>query len=218
MTKTIKAIIFDMDGLMIDSERLYKQAQIDIAQRYGREMSEEIRMNMMGRKPLESLRVFVDELNIPATPEEIYEIRNNMMRDKLRNELLPMPGLFHILDTFHTRLKLAICTGAQKEFLDIVIDNLKIREKFDVLQDSDEIKNGKPDPEMYLTACTKLNLKPEECVVLEDALHGVQSGKTAGCYVIAVPSIYTKAQNFMIADYIAKDLFDATEHILSIVS
>jgi HAD superfamily hydrolase (TIGR01509 family) len=212
----MKAIIFDMDGLMIDSERLYKEAQNNLALRFDRVMTEEMRMRMMGRKPIESLRLFVKELDIPVDAEKMLEMRNDIMREKLKNELVPMPGLFHIIDAFYKKLKLAICTGAQAEFLDIVVDKLGIRERFDVLQDSDNIKNGKPDPEIYLKTCERLNLNPRECVVLEDALNGVSAGKSAGCYVIAVPSEYTRGQDFGAADFIAENLFDATNHILRI--
>lgn len=209
----MKAIIFDMDGLMIDSERLYRQAQQDIAGQFNKIMTEEMRMRMMGRKPIESLRLFVKELDIPMDPAELLEVRNNVMRDKLKNDLVPMPGLTHIIDTFHEKLKLAICTGAQKEFLDIVVDQLGIRNKFTVLQNSDDIEKGKPDPEIYLKTCQRLKLNPQECIVLEDSLNGVLAGKQAGCYVIAVPSEYTRDQDFQAADYIAENLFDAAKHI-----
>ncbi len=209
----MKAIIFDMDGLMIDSERLYRQAQQDISRQFNKVMTEEIRMKMMGRKPIESLRLFVKELDIPMDPAKLLEIRNGIMREKLKNDLVPMPGLTHIIDTFHGKLKLAICTGAQEEFLDIVVDQLGIRDKFAVLQNSDDIENGKPNPEIYLKTCKRLSLQPGECIVLEDSLNGVLAGKRAGCYVIAVPTEYTKDQDFEAADFIADSLFDAAKHI-----
>ncbi|MCX6579128.1 MAG: HAD family phosphatase [Candidatus Aminicenantes bacterium] len=209
----MKAIIFDMDGLMIDSERLYRQAQQDIARQFDKIMTEEIRMKMMGRKPIESLRLFVKELDIPMDPAKLLEIRNDVMREKLKNDLVPMPGLTHIIDKFYGKLKLAICTGAQQEFLDIVVDQLGIRDKFTVLQNSDDIETGKPDPGIYLKTCQRLELQPGECIVLEDSLNGVVAGKRAGCYVIAVPTEYTKDQDFEAADFIADSLFGAAKHI-----
>lgn len=209
----MKAIIFDMDGLMIDSERLYRQAQQDIARQFDKIMTEEMRMKMMGRKPIESLKLFVKELAIPMDPAELLEKRNDVMREKLKNDLVPMPGLTHIIDKFYGKLKLAICTGAQEEFLDIVVDQLDIRGKFVVLQNSDDIENGKPHPEIYLKTCQRLGLQPGECIVLEDSLNGVAAGKKAGCYVIAVPTEYTRDENFETADFIADSLFDAAEHI-----
>lgn len=209
----MKAIIFDMDGLMVDSERLYQQAQEELTGKFNKTLPEKARLTMMGRKPLESMKLFVKALDIPMDAEKLLEIRNDIMREKYRNDLVPLPGLAHIIDAFYGKLKLAISTGAQEEFLDIVVDQLKIRNKFAVLQSSDEIEQGKPHPEIYLKTCKKLGLDPGECVVLEDSLNGVLAGKGAGCYVIAVPSEYTKDENFSSADFIAADLFSAAGHI-----
>ena len=209
----MKAIIFDMDGLMIDSERLYFQTQYHIADKFNKNLHKETLWKMMGRKPLESLEIFIKDLDIPMGVTEMLEMRNRIMRKKLTNELIPLPGLQHIIDTFYGKLKLAIATGAQGEFLDIVVDKLGIRKKFAVLQDSDTIKNGKPNPEIYLKTCEKLQSIPGECIVLEDSSNGARSGKNAGCYVIAVPSEYTNQQDFSFVDYSARDLFGAAGHI-----
>jgi len=214
---TVKALIFDMDGLMVDSERLYQEAQRDIAARFGKRVKDETLGRMMGRKPIESLVIFVEEHGIPATAEEVFRMRNEIMRGKIERDLKPMPGLDHILGTFFGKLKLSVATGAQQEFLDLVVDNLGIRGLFDVLQSSDGVALGKPDPEIYIAACRNLSLEPRDCVVLEDAANGVLAGKRAGCYVIAVPSEYTHKQDFARADYIARDLFDASRHIKALL-
>jgi len=209
----MKAIIFDMDGLMIDSERLYFEAEREIGQKFDKTVKEETLWEMMGRRPIESVRVLVRDLGISASPEEILETRNVLMRRKLAADLVPMPGLHHLIDLFYGQMKLAVCTGAEKEFLDIALDKLGIRDKFAVLQSSDDIVNGKPDPEIYLETCRKLGLAPQDCIVLEDSSNGARAGKRAGCYVIAVPTAYTCGQDFGFVDFIAPDLFGATSHI-----
>jgi HAD superfamily hydrolase (TIGR01509 family) len=209
----MKAIIFDMDGLMVDSERLYQQAQEEITRQFNKTLPEKARLTMMGRKPLESMKLLVEALDIPIDAVKLLEMRNDIMREKYKNDLVPLPGLAHIIDTFYGKLKLAISTGAQEEFLDIVVDQLGIRNRFAVLQASDEIEQGKPHPEIYLKTCKKLGFRPGECIVLEDSLNGVLAGKGAGCYVIAVPSEYTKQENFDSADFTADDLFCAAGHI-----
>jgi HAD superfamily hydrolase (TIGR01509 family) len=209
----MKAIIFDMDGLMVDSERLYLQAQQEITRQFNKTLPEKVRLKMMGRKPLESMKIFVEALDIPEDAVKLLEMRNDIMREKYKTDLVPLPGLVHIIDAFYGKLKMAIATGAQEEFLDIVVDQLEIRNKFDVLQASDGIEQGKPHPEIFLKTCEKLGLKPGECIVLEDSLNGVLAGKKAGCYVIAVPSEYTKQENFDRADFAADDLFCAAAHI-----
>jgi HAD superfamily hydrolase (TIGR01509 family) len=210
---TMKAIIFDMDGLMIDSERHYLQAQHEIARHFNRRFTEEIRLKTMGRKPQESVEIFVKELDIPLNAEEVLEMRNRIMRVKYQYELVPLPGLNHIIDTFYGRLKLAVCTGSQNEFLNIVVDQLKIRQKFAVLQSSDDIRTGKPNPEIYLKTCDRLGLQPSECIVLEDSLNGILAGKRAGCFVIAIPSVSTEKRDFTTADRVVNDLFAAEEEI-----
>ncbi len=213
----IKALIFDMDGLMIDSERLYFQAEEDMAKQFGVQLREETLWKMMGTKPIEGLAIFVKDLQLPISAQEALDMRNKVMRKKLQTELEPMPGLFHILETFFNRFKLAVCTGAQEEFLNIVVDSLKIRNKFDVLQSSDGIVKGKPEPEIYLKTCKKLRVNPQDCFVLEDSANGVTAGKKAGCTVIAIPSEYTQSQDFTSADFIASDLREAEHHIQTFV-
>lgn len=214
----IKALIFDMDGLMIDSERLYFQAEREIANKCGKNVKDEILWKMMGRNPVESMTFFVEELRLSFSPIDALNMRNHIMREKLKTDLKPMPGLTHILDTFYGNLKLAVCTGTQEELLDIVMDKLEIREKFAVVQTSDKIKRGKPDPEIYLASCNKLGFDPKDCVVLEDSSNGALSGKRAGCYVIVIPSEYTLGQDFSFVDFVAEDLFHAEKHILDLIS
>jgi len=208
-----EALIFDMDGLMIDSERLYWEVEKDLAGSYRKEVKEGTLWKMMGRRPIEGLRIFIEDLDLPISAEEALAFRDIRMREKYRDESEPMPGLFHMLDTFDRRLKLAVCTGAQSEFLEIVVRRLNIREKFAVLQASDEITKGKPDPEIYLTTCAKLGIDPGRCIVLEDSSNGALAGKRAGCYTVGVPSDYSRGQDFSFVDFVASDLFAAEKHI-----
>ena len=207
------ALIFDMDGLMIDSERLYFAAEREMAAAYGKEIRDEQLWPLMGRKPIESLRLLRGILKIETPPEELLAWRDRLMLEKMSRDLGAMPGLYEILRIFHGRLKLAVGTGAQMEFLDIALDTLSIRDFFDVLQTADGLERGKPDPGIYLIACRRLGLPPGECIVLEDARNGVLAGKAAGCQVIAIPNDYTRGQDFSEADWVEPDLFAAAKRI-----
>lgn len=209
----IQALIFDMDGLMIDSERLYFRAEREIAARYEKPLDEAVLWRMMGRNPKEGITIFVRELGLPASVDDVLALRNDLMRELLQTDLVPLPGLDRIIADYRGRLKLAVCTGAQREFLDIVLDGLGIRDVFSVLQASDEITRGKPDPEIYKETIRKLGLKSEDCVVLEDSENGVLAGSRAGCTVIAVPSEYTRTHDFSPADMVVRDLNEAAERI-----
>ena len=207
------ALIFDMDGLMIDSERLYFAAEREMAAQFGKELRDEQLWPLMGRKPIESLRLLRGILGIDPPAEELLEWRNRLMLAKMRRELGAMPGLHEILEAFHGRLKRAVATGAQREFLDIALDTLRIRGYFAVLQTADGLERGKPDPEIYRLACSRLGLPPAACIVLEDARNGVLAGRAAGCPVVAVPNDYTRGQDFSEADWVEPDLFAAARRI-----
>lgn len=213
----MKALIFDMDGLMIDSERLYFEVEKDIARKFGREVKDETLWKMMGRKPIEGMEIYVQDLTLPVSAAEALTMRNTLMREKMQNDLIAMPGFLQIIQEFYGKLKLAVSTGAQKEFLDIAVDKLGIRDRFDVLQSSDDIRTGKPHPEIFLKTCEKLGLEPRECIVLEDSENGVKAGKAAGCIVISVPSPYTDKQDFSRADYVVPDLYQAGDRIRALL-
>jgi HAD superfamily hydrolase (TIGR01509 family) len=209
----MKAIIFDMDGLMIDTEKFYFDAEREMASEYGKIASDELLRGLMGMSPKDAAKIFINKLNITMTDEEFMEKRRKKMEEKYNNELEPIKGLFEIINKFHGKIKLAIATGSPEKFLDIVVDKLNIRNLFDVLQPSDEIKIGKPDPEIYLETIKKLKLIPEECIVLEDSSNGALAGKRAGCYTIAVLNQYSKYDDFTFADFVVNDLFEASRYI-----
>lgn len=212
-----QAIIFDMDGLMIDSERLYIAADRQIAAEYGKEIRETTLSKMMGRKPIHSMTVFARDLGLSVEPEKLLARRDVLMLEKFRDKLICMKGLDEIIDEFAGVLKYAVATGAAQKYLDIVVEALNLDKHFSVFQNADSLKKGKPAPDIYLETCRKLNLPPEKCIVLEDSSNGARSGKDAGCYVIAVPNEFTKNQDFSFVDFIANDLRAAGDHIKSLL-
>ena len=209
-------LIFDMDGLMIDSESLYWAAGRQLARDYGKTCPDALLQSMMGRAPLESVGLFCKELGLPISAEKALELRDGAVA-KLIEHAKPMPGLMEALEAFRGTLKLGICTSARRSMVDIVMRSLGIEHYFDAVQTSDGVTLGKPNPEIYLKAMMKLGSRPEECVVLEDSGNGARAGKSAGAYTIAVPSEYTCSQDFGFADYRADSLFDAAEHIRALI-
>jgi len=212
----MRAVIFDMDGLMIDSEKVYFEAGRIIAREFGKEVSDQTLGRMMGRKPLESVALFAKELEIDEPAENLLKRREAKVMGVLEQGVEKMPGLDFILETLQAAHPLAIATSAPKYIVDVVMRKLDVRRYFKVVQTSDDVVNGKPDPEIYLKAMGKLEVKPGECIVLEDSSNGALAGKRAGAYVIAVPSVYTRGQDFSFVDYVALDLTDAGRHVESL--
>jgi len=209
------AVIFDMDGLLIDSEKVYWEAGRRIAREYGKEVSGQTLGRMMGRKPLESIALFAGELGIAESPQALLERREAEVVKVLERGIDPMPGLFEVLPALHARFPLAIATSAPRYIVEVVMRRMEIGGYFKVIQTSDDVVNGKPDPEIYLKAMARMNAPPSDSIVLEDSSNGALSGKRAGAYVIAVPSEYTRGQDFTFVDYVASNLAGAARHIES---
>jgi len=128
---------------MIDTERLYFEVERIMARKFGKEVKDETLWKMMGRKPLEAITVFAEDLELDISPKKLLEIRDELFCQKLVNEVEPMPGLFDILNILKGKVKMAIATGSPQKFLKIVLDKLKIESYFDVFVTSDEVEKGK---------------------------------------------------------------------------
>lgn len=212
------ALIFDMDGLMIDTEGYYWVATRTVAGRYGKTVSDETLGRMMGRAPSASIEVLKSEVGLPGTVESLLLERDTEVMAALRRRVDPMPGLLELMRQFAPHLKYAIATGSRQAFVDIVMSHLRIQDQFTAIQPSDDIRNGKPHPEVYLRAIERLGTSPQRSIVLEDSSNGARAGKSAGAYTIAVPSPYTQSQDFSFVDYRAADLFDAATHIAKLLN
>ena len=209
----MRAIVFDMDGLMIDSEKIYWAVGREIAREFGKKVSDQTLGRMMGRSPLDSVVIFARETGITMEPKALHELREARVLRALKAGVEPMPGLIDVLQKYKPRYKLGIATSAPRYMVDVILAGLKIAHYFDAIQTSDDVKDGKPEPEIYLKAFARLDVPPREGVVLEDSSNGATAGKRAGAYVIAVPSSYTKDQDFSYADEVAVDLADAARRI-----
>ncbi|HSU65975.1 MAG TPA: HAD family phosphatase [Tepidisphaeraceae bacterium] len=209
----MRAVVFDMDGLMIDSEKVYWSVGRAIAREHGKEVSDLTLGKMMGRSPIKSVEIYIEDLGLNLSPAELLEYREKRVKEELKKGVDPMPGLFDVLKELKRSYKLGIATSAPMYLVDIIFEKLGMRPYFDAIQTSDDVIHGKPDPEIYLKAMGRLGVQPPESFVLEDSSNGARAGKRSGAYTIAVPSQYTRDQDFSFVDYVATDLRDAARHI-----
>jgi HAD superfamily hydrolase (TIGR01509 family) len=205
-----QALIFDLDGLLIDSETIYRKISYKMADDLGKTLHDGIWVKQMGRSPIESLRIFKEELGITThTAQQLVDARNLLLLEGFGTDLQMMPGALEIIHAFHGKMRMAIATGSPRMLMEIAIAKLGLNGYFEYLLPSDDIVAGKPDPEIYSRTIEAMGLQPDECIVLEDSSNGALAGHLAGCYVIAVPSEYTKNQDFSFANHVAEDLIDA---------
>jgi len=212
----ILALLFDMDGLMVDTEPLYTEAAQEIARKRGQEFTLEIKQDMMGRLGIDSMRIFKERLSLLESEDVLLEERG-IAYDKLLRErgVKPMPGLFELIHLASSLgLLLAVASSCRKKWVDFILSELNIRARFKAILTGDDVTKGKPDPEIYLKAAERLGVLPQHCLVLEDAPQGIISGKRAGAKCIAVLSQHTKGFEFKEADLVVESLSEVTEEVL----
>jgi HAD superfamily hydrolase (TIGR01509 family) len=186
----LAAVLFDMDGLLVDSEPVWGIAEAELAQRHGCEWTLELKQAILGT----SLSVAVPRMlaAFGAEDEDPAEVAKWMlarMVELFRGALPLRPGALRLLDELRAAgVPLALVSTSYRVLVDAVLDELG-RDRFAVTVAGDEVRRTKPDPEPYRTAAAKLGAPPERCVVFEDSLAGVRSGEAAGCIVVAVPDL-----------------------------
>ncbi|MCK9167753.1 MAG: HAD family phosphatase [Bacteroidales bacterium] len=206
-------LIFDLDGLLIDSERLYQKVSFDLCATYGKVPSDALFQRVIGRKLAESMVIYVEMLELPISPETLYKMIVSRMKKEIKDHLDLMPGAREILSRFYGTLPMALATGSSMELLEVIFERTQIAHFFNVIQTSDTIKKGKPNPEIFQRVMKKFSASPSQCLILEDAQNGVVAAKKAGAYVIAVPNEYTRDFDFSSANCVLPDLYHASNHI-----
>ncbi len=211
----IKAVLFDMDGLMVDTEPLHLQAYNIVLRKYGKHLTEkEVVRRYIGTADIDGSRDMVVRFQLPISAEELVNAKQVKAKQLLKNNIVVQLGLMELLtDLKKAGYKIAIASSSQLETIEIIVDGLKITSLIDALSSAEEVKRGKPAPDVYLLAAKKLGVDPSECLVLEDAPKGVQAGKAAGMKVFAIPSEYTKGQDFSLADKVLNSLSEVSEFI-----
>ena len=190
--------IFDMDGVIIDSNPFHKISWGKFLKRKGIPYSDEIFNNIMSGKTGEtSLRILIDpELSDQQIKDYLHEIDGDF-QDIFRNaeHVESYPGVSSFLEIVNeTGLKTALATSAPPGNVDIVLERLGLREYFDIILDSTDVKNGKPDPEIYLSSVKRMELETHQCMVFEDSKSGIQSAIAAGLTVVGVSSSHTREE------------------------
>lgn len=194
-----KAYIFDMDGTLIDNCAWHVLAWREFAHRHGRDLSERQILDWMGATSSYYMnRIF--EREVPADEcAELTREKEELYRAMYAPHLALADGLKEILDDARRRgIQLAIATGGSLDNVDFILDGLNLRPMFDVIVDASQYERGKPAPDCYLKAAARMGLYPAECLVFEDAVAGVRSGKAAGMRVAAVTA--TIARDILAAE------------------
>ncbi|MEN8929014.1 MAG: hexitol phosphatase HxpB [Flavobacteriales bacterium] len=206
----IEAIIFDMDGVLIDSEPLWKKAIINVMKRYGFDFSIEMCNRTKGMRVDEVIRYWKTELQADFDTNKLAKEIVEEVIFLIKQEGKPMLGLSELLEKAkNNNLKIALASSSPSLIINVVLKKLNITEYFDIVQSAEKEEYGKPHPGVFITTATKLEIEPVNCLVIEDSLHGVIAGKAAKMKVIAMPEKKEKKLNqFAIADQIVNNLLE----------
>lgn len=200
----IKAIIFDMDGTLVDNSPYHREAWKIFCEKYNLSRYTELD-GLFGQTNDFLLPYFFEkELN----QQEIEEYANEkeaIYRDIYAPKIEPIDGLFGFLEKLKAKpLKLAVATSANKDNVDFVLNKIKVQQYFQCVVDESYVSKGKPDPEIFLVCANKLGVAPNECVVFEDSVYGVEAACKAGMKVIGLETT-VKAELLKKADFVIHD-------------
>ncbi|WP_345436629.1 HAD family phosphatase [Actinoallomurus vinaceus] len=189
MVRVLQAVLFDMDGLLLDSERLWLEAEAEVMAWLGGSWGPEHQEFLVGGSLDRTVAYMLELTGIPATPEEVGRRLLDAMAERLRADVPLMPGARDLLDEVRAAgLPSALVSSTHRALMEHALDGLG-RDSFTVTVAGDEVSRTKPHPEPYLAATRLLDVDPRRCVALEDSLNGATSGAAAGCHVVAVPSV-----------------------------
>jgi pseudouridine 5'-phosphatase len=205
----LAAVVFDLDGLIVNSEDVYEQADVEVLRRRGKMYDAELRAQMMGRPTAESLRAMIEWHALEDTIERL-EAERSLLRDKLLEESIePMPGLPGLLQRLEAaRIPKAIATSGHRSYAAYVLERLDLQARFKFVLTSEDVVHGKPAPDVYQLAASRLGLTTAEIMVLEDSVNGCQAGVAAGAYTVAVPNRHTRGYEFAGVKFVADTLAD----------
>ena len=182
------AVLLDMDGTLLDSEKLWDIALNDAAQWLGGTLSARARQRMVGSSMGRSVAILHDDLGIDADPESSAAYLTQRTEELFHTSLVWRPGAQELLmDLQAAGMPTALVTATHRRLTEVALDTLG-RQYFGVTICGDEVGHPKPDPEPYRTAAQRLDADPRECIVVEDSPLGIASAEAAGCFVVAVPS------------------------------
>ena len=205
----LRAVVFDLDGLMFNTEDLYQETGRTVLARRGCEFSPQLIDQMMGRPSLKALEIMIEWNNLSDTVEALAAESAEVLFGLLSTQLCPMPGLLELLCSLeHSNIPKAIATGSGRQFLDRVLAQSQLADRFAFTIAGDEIEHGKPAPDIYLLAAEKHGVPPQEVMVLEDSQLGCQAAVAADTYAVAIPSGHSHTHKFPGAKLIAASLAD----------
>jgi HAD superfamily hydrolase (TIGR01509 family) len=184
----IEAVVFDLDGLLLDSEQLWDEVREQLARERGGRWHESAQREMMGMSSPEWSRYMHDVIGLEESPEEIAAEVVRRMEDAYRRRLPLIDGAVEAVKRLAAHWPLGLASSSNLELIDLALEVSGLAPYFQATVSSEEVGRGKPAPDVYLEAARRLGVRPERCAAIEDSQNGIRAAKAAGMRLIAIPN------------------------------
>lgn len=214
----IEAVIFDMDGLMIDSERVTFEGYQHVLKKDNLTMSEETYKTLLGKTVKAVYELFASDYGEQYDVDQVIKEVHQYIADRFENDGVPLKkGLLELLKYLkENNYKTIVATSSHRSRVDLILKQAKITEYFDDSICGDEVTHGKPDPEVFLKACQKLNVSPDKALVLEDSESGINAAYNAKIKVIGIPDMKYPDEKYVQMTYsIMNDLLEVRDFLIN---
>ena len=205
----IRAVAFDMDGLMVNTEELYTEVGAALLDRRGRAFSANLKRSMMGLPSLDALGVMIELEGLDDLADALLRESEELFEQLLPDRIGTLPGLEPLLDQLDRRaLPRCVATSSNRALAGRILNLVDLSDRFDCVVTADCVARGKPAPDIYLEAARRMGIAPENMLVLEDSQNGARAGVAAGACTIAVPGEHSHDHDFSGVCYRAASLAD----------
>jgi HAD superfamily hydrolase (TIGR01509 family) len=182
------AVVFDLDGVLIESEQVWDAAREELVRERGGKWDERATTDMMGMSSKEWSSYMHDRLGVPMTPAEINDDVVRRVAAAYQDHLPLLPNAVETVQELARRWRLGVASSSNRPIIELVLDRMGVRNCFDAVVSSEEVANGKPAPDVYLAVAGELVIDPKGCVAIEDSTNGIKAAVAAGMRTIAVPN------------------------------
>lgn len=212
----IEAVVFDLDGVIVDSEQVWDDVRVELVHEAGLPFPPEATRAMMGMSSPEWSRYLVDHVGLPGTPEQANAAVVERMLERYAEGPPLLPGAVDAVRRMGQRWPLAIASSSNRELIDVVLDAAGLAPLVPVSVSSEEVARGKPAPDVYLEATRRLGVEPTRAAAIEDSHNGIRSAKTAGLRVVAIPNLHfpPDAESLTLADVVLESIAELTVDVV----
>jgi HAD superfamily hydrolase (TIGR01509 family) len=212
----IAAVVFDLDGVLVDSEAAWDAARRELVRERGGAWKDSATRDMLGMSSLEWSQYVADELGVDLAPEEISARVVEQLLSDYRKQLPLMPGAVEAVERLAARWPLGLASSSNPEVIELVLSESGLERHFSAWVSSTQVGPGKPAPDVYLEATRRLGVDPVDCVAIEDSENGIKSAHAAGMPVIAIPNpeFQPPAETLALANHVAGSLDELTPKLV----